>query len=78
MINSAEEATGGTGRELWCDLGEHHWIDYARGRRPSSCPDHRDNEEARRKAAERRIDNLEMLLRARGTHISQHSEELAA
>lgn len=64
---------------LYCQAGDHNWERQSqRGRKPHSCPDHInevERETERREAATisatERVDRLEMMLKSRGTHLSQ-------
>lgn len=77
-----EKIASGEWQELYCQNGDHDWDRPTnRGRKPVNCPRHpnevdRDADaEEKRIKAERRIDNLEMLLMSRGTHIKQQKEK---
>ena len=62
---------------LHCQAGDHDWErESQRGRKPHSCPDHLNEEITRRDEvatiiATERVDRLEMMLKSRGTHLSQ-------
>lgn len=66
---------------LYCQAGDHDWErESQRGRKPHSCPDHQEVEVTSDEAtttpthtisATERVDRLEMMLKSRGTHLSQ-------
>lgn len=65
---------------LYCQAGDHNWErESQRGRKPHSCPDHIDNPVVSEDgtttissiSATERVDRLEMMLKSRGTHLSQ-------
>ena len=65
---------------LHCQAGDHDWERQSqRGRKPHSCPEHlgaeaSDEGEATTTtaiSATERVDRLEMMLKSRGTHLSQ-------